>query len=674
MIYRPDIDGLRAIAVSTVILFHFGVPGFSGGFIGVDVFFVLSGYLIGSMVFGQLHNNKFSFVNFYFRRIRRLFPAFVFVIVATILASYLLLLPREFREFGQSVFASTIYLSNILFYLESGYFDAASHLKPLLHTWSLSVEEQFYLIFPVLAWIVYKVNSKWLFPLFLVLTLLSLMLSQVFLTTNPSAVFYLYPFRAWEMFIGVCFALTIIPAVSSKTLRLLLSLAGLLLILIPTMVYSAETAFPGFSAFLPCLGTCLLLHTGKDDLTAIHQFLKSKIFVFTGKISYSLYLWHWPIFVLYMYDKNSNAGVNDILIMLLVTVLLSIFTWRFIETPIREGHVIGSRKPIPLFSITIMSSLVLMGVGYYFHKTNGLIERFDDEMSGFIEAAYDLHGDMSNCYEVDNKILPNIRHCGFGNPLNSESYTLIWGDSHAGAFKRGYEQVLNENGLPGLLVWSGGCPPVFDVRRDEGVASEAVDLECSVQNQAIKQLIFNDDRINSIVLIGRWSYYVHGVGTGIDAHNSIAIWSEAGGRDDFELQAEFFKESFNKTILELRQNDLKIFVVEQVPEFANYKARVLALGMITKDDEILNNLNELTTIDYSEVMHRQRFMQSMLAELEHDNEITKLDTHKYFCKDNLCSLLLDEVPAIFDNNHISSGGALKIRDLFQPVVSNLIRE
>ncbi|HET8704783.1 MAG TPA: acyltransferase, partial [Pseudomonadales bacterium] len=256
--YREDIDGLRAIAVSSVVLYHFGIAGFGGGYVGVDIFFAISGYLIGSIVFTQLGKNKFSFSNFYIRRIRRLFPASFAMTVFALLVGYRLLLPAEFRELGQSILASTLYMSNVLFYMKAGYFDSASHMKPLLHTWSLSAEEQFYLIFPLAAWLCYRYAKRAMVAFFSIACLASLIAAAVYIHKDQSAVFYLYPFRAWEMFIGVVVGISKVSFGKLNENRLSsngLALIGLALVCYPILFYTKDTLFPGLAALSPCVGT-----------------------------------------------------------------------------------------------------------------------------------------------------------------------------------------------------------------------------------------------------------------------------------------------------------------------------------------------------------------------------------------------------------------------------------
>lgn len=668
MVYRSDIDGLRAIAVSIVIFFHFGIPGFSGGFIGVDVFFVLSGYLIGSIIVRQLKEDKFSLTQFYFRRIRRLFPVFVVVILVTTIAAYLIMLPSDFKEFGQSVIASSVYLSNILFYLEAGYFDTASHLKPLLHTWSLSVEEQFYIIFPILAWCIYRLNKSWLLPIFLFLTILSLIAAQWYLPKDTSAVFYLYPFRAWEMFLGVCLASYTIPQIRSAKGNSLLALLGFAMILIPGLFYTKSTAFPGLSALIPCLGTCILLYTGRStSFTDI--VLTNPVSVFLGKISYSLYLWHWPIFVLYMYDKGDQPQALDIVLMTTLTLLSALASWKYIETPFRQGRVIFSKTALGVFSATAVVSLALIAIGGSFHLTKGLPQRFDSQTANFAEAANDLFGDLSGCQEMGNATFPDLEYCMIGDPLNSDSYTLIWGDSHGGAYKRGFEYANKNTKHPALLAWTGGCPPVFGIDKDESVSSRAIDAQCSKRNQAVYDLLQSDKRINAVVLVGRWSYYLSGEGTGVDEHNKISLWPENGNKTEVKDQSAFFIERFINTIEKLNQSQHTVFVVEQPPEFSQYKARIVALDLIKGKTK--ENIAILTNEKYQQVKARQGDIQQAIEGAIKKDMLTLLNTHSFFCDEKQCSVLIDDSPAYFDNNHLSSSGAVKVSAMFQPLISFL---
>jgi len=669
--YRADIDGIRAIAVSIVILFHYGIPGFSGGYIGVDVFFVLSGYLISSIIFSQLEKGRFTFSTFYFRRIRRLFPVVIVVMLVTSALGYTFMLPKDFREFGQSFFASTVYMSNILFYLEAGYFDTASHLKPLLHTWSLSVEEQFYLVFPFVAWATASLSRRSLFTLFSLLALASLVAAVLYIDRDNSAVFYLYPFRAWEMFLGTMLATRVVPTIQSRRLSTLAASIGVALIAVPSVIYDDQTLFPGVSACLPCMGTVLLIHSGSGSGGWVQQMLSSRIAVFIGKISYSLYLWHWPIYVLYSYSKPHGTNNADIAIMAVATFVASVISWKFIETPFREGKVIFSGKKSVVFTSTAVISAMFMLAGLHIHSTNGLPGRLDSQTATFAKAGADLFGDLSGCESEDNSTLPDIAYCAIGDPFNADSYTLIWGDSHGGAYKRGYSSFVQGKDHHALLAWMGGCPPVFGLNKNESVSSKVVDEQCPRRNQAVRKMIEQDKRINAIVLVGRWSYYLNGRGVGVDDHNRISVWPEGSEPGSVSDQSQYFVNALIQTLGVLNTMGYRVFVVEQPPEFTHYVARTLAIGLMNGSSDFERSINTLAVESYDAVLARQAAVQHAFAKAEAEGKLTLLRTHDFFCNESNCSLMLDDVPTYFDNNHVSSFGAVQINRMFSPLVNYL---
>ena len=288
--YRPEIDGLRAIAVLSVVLYHFGMPGIPGGFVGVDIFFVISGFLIGGILWADLRETgRIRLARFYLRRLRRLAPAYFAMAAATLLMGWLILLPFEFREFGKSLIAATVYLSNIHFYREAGYFDGVSEEKPLLHTWSLAVEEQFYIVLPFL--LLALVRWRPTLPMILAaLAALSLTACLWLTPHSPTAAFYLFPFRAWELLAGVLLAIAGQENKARYALHPALSWAGLALILASITLIRAE-GFPGWQAILPVAGTLLILMNGRDA-NPVNRALMHPAPVFIGLISYSLYLWH----------------------------------------------------------------------------------------------------------------------------------------------------------------------------------------------------------------------------------------------------------------------------------------------------------------------------------------------------------------------------------------------
>ncbi|MFQ3217660.1 acyltransferase family protein, partial [Paraperlucidibaca sp.] len=338
MKYRREIDGLRAVAVLPVILFHAGFDTFSGGFVGVDIFFVISGYLISTIIISELQNEKFSIVNFYERRARRILPALFFVMLSCIPFAYFWLTPSDLKDFAQSLISVSVFSSNILFWRESGYFDAAAELKPLLHTWSLAVEEQYYVIFPLFLMAFWGGGKRLIVTLLTIAFLVSIALAEWASLVKPSAAFFLLPTRVWELLIGVFSAFYLSKMNRyrfSKCFSEFFGWLGLILIAYSILIYSESTPFPGIYALVPTIGAALVILFAEKE-TFVARFLGNKLFVGIGLISYSAYLWHQPLFA--FARQRSLLELDELVLLALValSLLLAYFSWRFIEYPFRS--------------------------------------------------------------------------------------------------------------------------------------------------------------------------------------------------------------------------------------------------------------------------------------------------------------------------------------------------
>lgn len=377
MTYRPEIDGLRAIAVLAVVLFHAGMDWLPGGYVGVDVFFVISGYLITSIIWRECREERFSLVHFWERRARRIMPAVTVVVLVTLLAGWFLLLPRDFKALGQSSVAQATMLSNFYFWHMSGYFDQASELKPLLHTWSLAVEEQFYLIFPIGLYFVRRKSKAFIAGLFGTVFLVSLALG-VWQTHNyPDSAFYLLPARMWELMVGALLALAMgrrqLPG--GPRFRSAVSFAGLAMIAYAVFCYSSSTRFPGGAALLPCAGSALVISGGGGHRVA--GLLSTKPMVGIGLVSYSWYLWHWPMFAFlnYWIHDPSLALRWGVVVMSLAFAWIS---WRWVEQPFRKKGNGLSRSGV--FAMAAVCTVLMTGLGLALHWKQGVRDRFSKEV------------------------------------------------------------------------------------------------------------------------------------------------------------------------------------------------------------------------------------------------------------------------------------------------------
>lgn len=370
MDYRREVDGLRAIALIPVMLFHAGLETFSGGFVGVDVFFVISGYLITTIIWSELDQDKFSIVNFYERRVRRILPALFLVLLVSLLFAWLISPAREFKDYSQSLAAVACFSSNILFWYESGYFDAASELKPLLHTWSLALEEQYYFFFPLLLLLFRRLHRGLLLGLLGVLFVSSFALSQWAVVAKPATAFYLLPTRSWELLVGAFAAFFLfhkkrwqLPGPAREALGWL----GVSLILYAVFTFSKATAFPGLNALAPTIGAVLIILFSNQE-TTVGRFVGNQAFVAIGLISYSTYLWHQPLFAL---ARQYGVGSQDqavFLALAVLSLLLGFFSWKFVESPFRSRDRISRSR---VFQFAAFGTFFFAGIGVYGHVSNG---------------------------------------------------------------------------------------------------------------------------------------------------------------------------------------------------------------------------------------------------------------------------------------------------------------
>src|SRR5258706_216224 len=425
--YRADIDGIRAIAVLAIIFYHAGIKIFSGGFVGVDIFFVISGYLITTIILREINENEFSLAKFYERRIRRIFPALFATLLITLLTSALLFSTKEFKDFSQSLLATTLFTTNILFWSQSGYFDAPSTLKPLLHTWSLAVEEQFYIFFPLLLSFLARYIRPKLNLTLLGIALASFALNIYNLNHDTSGAFYLAHMRIWELLIGSLLATKMIASKINLHIGNLLSLIGLVMLAIPIFLYTNDTPFPGIAASIPTLGTALIIYSGIENKTFIGRILSFWPIVFIGQISYSLYLWHWPIIVFARYYAIIELTALETAAVLLIIFILSILSWHFIEKPFRQRSFLKNRG---IFVYAAIGMVLTIAAGSAIYLTNGLPNRFSSR-----QADIDPNTDVR---------LKKWRSCGGERKKTKPMTGSAQTDTNATLFKLGLEQTVNK--------------------------------------------------------------------------------------------------------------------------------------------------------------------------------------------------------------------------------------
>ena len=467
MKYRAEIDGLRAVAVLPVIFFHAGFEWFGGGFVGVDIFFVISGYLITTIILSEMTAGNFTLVNFYERRARRILPALFFVMVVCLPLAWIILTPSYLKDFGQSLVAVSTFSSNILFWMESGYFASAAELKPLLHTWSLAVEEQYYILFPIFMILTWRLGIKWISFILVLLFVISLASAEWAVSKYPGAAFYLLPTRGWELLVGVFAAFYLIYSrhICSNELNQILSLIGFGMIVYSVIVFDKSTPFPSFYTLVPTIGTLLLiLHSVPK--TFMYNFLSFKPLVLIGLMSYSAYLWHQPLLAFARHIFVGEESDILVVILCLCSLVMAWFSLRFVETPFRNKAKI-SRSMV--FKTSILGILIFSSLGFMLHMTNGLeslkLSSFSkDEIKNYNmvmrSSGYDSFDRM---YSSDCKFwnrntfdipISKLDECSksLGSPI------VVLGDSHAMNI---YNILAQSNAFPFIIgLAKGGCRPL----------------------------------------------------------------------------------------------------------------------------------------------------------------------------------------------------------------------
>lgn len=442
--YRPDIDGLRAIAVLSVVLYHFGVSSFSGGFVGVDVFFVISGFLITRLILDATGAGTFTFGNFYLRRVRRLLPALLFTIFASFILGVMIFTPAHLERLGGSTLHGLLSVSNFYFWGESGYFDADSAVKPLLHLWSLSVEEQFYFVWPLSLVLLSKLPlTRLVAPLvFLGLGAASWYFAEWCLTVDPSAAFYLLPSRIVEFCLGAIMVWVVawqFPAWLDGWLREIALLLGVGLIAYSTFAFTKETPFPGTNALIPCVGTSLAIFGGNSRIFG--SVLRSRPMVFTGLISYSLYLCHWPLYVFYVYVTDSaELGFAEIAALTAAAYVVATMMYRFVERPFRFARP-GPEATLSSTRFALTCALLCLVLSYtsaHAWANGGWYWRFGNAAD--VEEIFDLDELRIATIEYQDEF---VRGAAFRSP---EKRILVAGDSHARDVSNGLHMVLRERG------------------------------------------------------------------------------------------------------------------------------------------------------------------------------------------------------------------------------------
>ncbi|MDG2045645.1 MAG: acyltransferase family protein [Halioglobus sp.] len=631
--YRPDIDGLRAVAVLAVLFNHAGFQLVSGGFVGVDIFFVISGYLITKILYSEVTANSFSVMSFYQRRIRRILPAFYLVSIVTLTAGAVLLLPVEFEELVSSFIASSFFFANVFFMeVTRSYFSAEAHEMPFLHMWSLSVEEQFYFVWPLLLLILTKhLPLKALLAVVASLIVISFGVAEIWLPTSPKIAYYSIVSRAGELLLGAILAIFLSSSTTTITpIRAhAASIAGLLLICGSIFFIDETTQFPGLHALWPCLGALLLIWAGVYPNSIGAKLLSIRPMVFVGLISYSLYLWHWPMlaFTRYLrYEISTSMG----LIFIVLSIGLAYLSWKYVEQPFRRKN--PSRGLTLIKRIFFLISFTVVSTALASHFDLISMQPFDDKGHSNAQRAVIFPSLRDGWCHIDSEdgfnkpFEQRYLNCQYGS-VSHKPTALLWGDSHAASYAPFLDYLGKELDFSIIEMSTSACAPSL-----APIPGYKWNFQGPICNGFREEIIrgINAEEYDAIFIAARWEGY-----------------------------ADVLEDNIKQSIVFAAQHSKGVFVFSQVPRFevniGNCYIRGEALPLS-------NGCNE--THDYEVSPEVSQVNKRLKAIVDNIPNAQIIDVSELICVDNSCNPFIDNMPAYFDDNHLNVNGSRALANLY----------
>ncbi len=660
--YRPDIDGLRAVSVILVVGFHTFPEVFRGGYIGVDIFFVISGCLITSIIWLDLNFNKFNIINFYSKRIVRIFPALLAVLIFCLIFGWYLLLPNEYELLGRHIAAGSGFLSNIIYLNEVGYFDINSAMKPLLHLWSLGVEEQFYIFWPILLIIVWHRRWKWLLVI-IFLVVGSFLLNIYYSFANPSFDFYSPLTRLWELLIGAFIGVwnqknggfLSFPRLERRIgvkffenyqnfVISFFTLIGIFLMTLSVLYLTGDTRYPSWYALMPVLGAAFLLVLPKNS--AGSKVLSHKGLVFLGKISYPLYLWHWPLLCFFRIVKGDQLGAGIKCIIIFASISLAYITYKLVEIPIQKNNQTGKTATLLLVAMTLVGSL-----GFYVAFEKGLINRpairdIVEMESALLSPQHFIKSDGSCDNTLQQPTLfPNVCIKNSNSPK-----IMIAGDSHAIALFGGIRNgKINESAV---LYAGNGCLPLLNYVIQDNLVSRSwcLDYAANVLNTIDKM-----PSVEKVYLSTRGPVYFSGEGYGIEGKNKLSI-SRVNGNDNLSQEERFYL-GYSSFIKQLIAKKIKVILITEIPELGEEPKNCIAKRPIFFFKKEASSCVQ----NKQDVLARKAKYFEIIERIKADNP--DLDVYhgmNTFCDDISCYGKGSDGLWYWDDDHLSLVGSTKL--------------
>lgn len=641
--YRPEIDGLRAVAVAAVILYHAHVPFASGGFIGVDVFFVVSGYLIAGIIYADMVAGRFRLRAFFERRARRILPALFAMLAACVPAAWLLLTPSQLRGFGESLVAVSVFLSNQYFLYRTGYFGPSAQEIPLLHAWTLSVEEQFYLVLPIGLLLLMRYSSRWLIPALWLMGTLSFLLSVRYTTTAPLLNFFQAAPRAWEFLAGSILAVSAPQSGGSfnvsRPLAELCSLIGMGLLSWSLVAYDDATPFPGIAALAPVLGTTMIIATATSR-TVVGKVLSLQPLVWLGLISYSAYLWHHPVLSFYLAATGGRSdGVTTVLLLFLI-LLLAFLSWRFIEVPARDQARASARA---VWITSALGTSTAFAVGFLCYWAQGFPGRFSVDQNLLADSAAPSPFRAECNYSPEGGPLPNAACRYFESPAT----WAILGDSHGIEIAAALAERLRRSSAGGVLhLTATGCQPAI------GFESNMPGCERWLQDALDRIRV--DPGVTNVVVVYRHSFYLYG-----SQLRDFPVLPHGephfrAGQNPDEARERYWQ-GLLAVISQLRDAGKRVWVLDPVPELGR-----IADWYVYNRKMTPTQIDRMRGPDRAYYEGRNSYILGRLDSLPVDSDLRRVRTADALCTAYSCLVGDGKQLFYFDDNHLSMTGARRV--------------
>ena len=632
--YQPHIDGLRAIAVLSVLVFHLDKSWLPGGFVGVDIFFVISGYLITSILTREIDQKRFSLKHFYTRRIKRILPVYFTVAASSLITGIIILAPSELIKVAESLLASVVFLSNYYFYFNVGYFGGQADLMPLIHMWSLAVEEQFYIFWPiVLTFLAAIASPLWRIVFIWAIFLSSFVISLMLSSSHPDFSYYAIMTRTYELMVGALFAIYMERAKALPKVSIWMAFAALIL----SVIFIRQSmAFPGWIALIPCVATGVLIVKGQES-SGVYRLLSAPFMVWVGLLSYSLYMWHWPV-ISFMRHYFIDLEMQHILFATVGMFALSMISRHLIEKPMMKSGASFKRSFLLLY---LLPASILVGVSWLIISSDGVYSRYsnDEQMLLRTSEAVGHHCARSLPYDTPNP------DCLIGEETTEpKAKVLLWGDSHANHFFNTAKVASKSMPVTFELVSFAGCPSIRGVFR----VNRAYSVKCYEHNEAVWEKLVENGDFDAIVLASNWANYPRGNNLGDNEDMSISI----------ENSSRAFFRNMSNMISDMALLEKQFFIIDSVPNFPFNPARCNINRKLLEQNRDCN-------LDESEYKQgKADFTAFIMQEVNGKRNVSFVSLDDALCDEGICLSEKDGKALYSDSNHLSEYGSKYVASEF----------